>query len=157
MKKTILGTVVLLTSMQTLAVEKCYVALNPQNIKITKISEDGEGASVVEYAKSAQVKLENQTKEVEFEGSKFNQPPTIDIKAQSKTMGFNTVATQGEAGSESFGVDCDGGQVTVKVVGGVLILNTTYLAGEIKTGSEGCASGKVAFKDLALIEKKSCK
>jgi hypothetical protein len=157
MKKSILGAVLLFTSVQSLAVEKCYVALNPQNIKITKTSNDGESASVIESAKSAQVKLENQTKEVEFGGSKFNQPPTINFKAQSKTMSFKTSATQIETGSESFGVDCDGGQVTVKVVGGILVLNTTYLAGDIKTASEGCASGKVAFKDLALIEQKSCK
>ncbi|QDK37849.1 hypothetical protein [Bdellovibrio sp. NC01] len=132
----------------TLASTVCYKALNPQNISIKPENRK------VERASAARIVYQN-VKSVDPSGVTIF--PSLAIRAQSKSYKFKTTAYQfDETHPDDFSVECDGGKTTMKKVGGILVLNSEYLAGEIKTPDEGCATGSVSFKNLA-VEETSCR
>ncbi|WP_413293706.1 hypothetical protein ACLSU7_01250 [Bdellovibrio sp. HCB185ZH] len=141
-KASVLIPSLILASSISFAKEKCYQALNPQNITITSDATPEQK----EKAHTANASMDV------IDGT-----PQITVKAQSKTYTFNTSAFNAEKSKPSeYIVDCDGGRVNAKVIGGILILNSKYMAGEITHGNEGCSEGSIAIKDLAL-EETACK
>lgn len=157
MEKLFIGAVLILVSVKSLAVEKCYTAVNPESIVISKYNEDDGKPSLRETAKAAQVKLQTEPTEVHEDGSAYTQSPWLALEARSSSMTFSTFATQISVGNGKFNVDCDGGHVSAQLVKGVLVLNTERLDGNVAMpGSEGCAQGSVAFKNLQLVETNPC-
>ncbi len=148
MKKILLSLAVLGFAQSALAAPKCYRALNPQNITISS-HED----TKTERAVSARIKLETE-KTIAPEG--YEILPNIDFQARSKSMRFTTGAGgYDQENPNTYYVDCDGGNVSVQVVGGIVVLNSERLSGEVKT-SNGCSTGSVTFSNLAF-EEVTCK
>jgi hypothetical protein len=155
MKKLVM-TAVCLASINASAVEKCYQATNPKSITITRDANARQGISeIVEIAVAAQVKLETESKQVQEDGYTYTVEPHITLEAQSKNLKFLTVANQNQGTKNEYGVDCDGGRVTVTKTKKGLVLNSERLNGDVTAGSEGCSAGSVVFKNLKVTEK-SC-
>lgn len=117
--------------------ERCFKAINPSHISIKTVDEKPE---ITESAVSASVKMISNE--------------SLELKATSASLLFETFAIldpSNPTNQSKFYVECDGGSLTAKFVNDILVLNSKYLAGEIKTTS-GCASGKVSFSDLAFEE-----
>ncbi|WP_413557535.1 hypothetical protein [Bdellovibrio sp. HCB209] len=154
-----------MASINASAIEKCYKAINPSSIMITRdaghtYNDAGQAVSdiseIVEVAVAAQVKLETESKQIQDEGYTYTQNPTINIKAQSKSLKFDTTANNFDKKLKEFGVDCDGGIVTVTKTRTGLILNSDRLNGYVAAGTEGCSEGSIVFRNLKVVERK-CK
>lgn len=121
---------------------KCYNALNPQVVTIINMDNDDK-----EVAESVQI-------QTYIDVTKYDETvyktPVMKVTAKSKTMLFSTVAIK-EKGSK-YQVECDGGSAKAITIGKIMVLNTAYLAGDVITDDEGCASGKIEASDLALHE-----
>jgi hypothetical protein len=137
-KTTFVATVMIMASSVSFAKTTCYQALNPQNITIKSDLHPEQ----TEKALSADVTLQN------VDGT-----PQLSMNVQSKSYVFKTFAFAVDKKSPTeYVVDCDGGRTDAKLVGGILVMNSNYLAGEITQANEGCSEGSVVIKNLALEE-----
>lgn len=124
----------------------CYKAINPSAATVTVYTE-GDGPQFTESGLSAKLKLDDPTLDTPYE--------TARLLIETQNYKFETLAldfrSSKKGATQTFGVECDGGQMKVKkTANGDVLTSSERLEGDIKSknADEGCSLGNANFRKL---------
>ena len=132
----------------------CYSATNPQDITVTLLSEADGQPIKKETGNWAQIMMVSEGYNNEYQAEI---PASVRILVKSQTLKTLSVASSFDKKDKTtYGIECDGGNVTVKSKGNGVVANSNYLASE-STGGEGCNGpstlkiNNVEFKESVCV------
>lgn len=134
----------------------CFKAVNPQNVTISLYDAHHEAAIKQENGLSAKIMLKS-AGESKTEG--YFIPATVRLTVKSATLRTVSIASNFDPKQKNvYGIECDGGSVTIDRKGNQAVANAEYLASESTViGEEGCGGPSTLKIDNVVFEKVACK
>lgn len=142
-------------SEQTLA---CYEAQNPEGVVVSFSDDDG-NILKKEEGRSAQLELVQTQFKSEDLTSDFK-VAKISVRSASALTTSNPYLPEDESatGSNTYYIECDGGNVSLTSSGSSLIANSEYLASESQSSQdEGCNGSSSLTITNVVFQQVSCK
>lgn len=144
------------TSKEVANSNECYTALNPKGIIVSVTTENpttGESEIVkTELGKKAIIKLLTDNRFYDENGT-F---PLVKIQVQTPSLKAETTATDFQRNGV-YGIECDGGNVTLRKSGNDLIASSDYLRAESGSNTSDDCGGEFTFEIKDVVFKKvSC-
>ena len=100
---------------------------------------------------------EEQAKSISLELSLVEKTPWATFNVLGQSLKFQTVAIGGYLPSKGlYGVECDGGQVEIRLNNQGALIESDFLAGDVFSRDEGCSTGALSFSGPVQLTEVQC-